>query len=604
MPFKLSLVQKALVLCAVPLLLELCLLGAVTFFLYESEREAARVEHAKLVIARGEDVVRALNDVGFAFIAYDAKSNGMFERRLEKDLKNLPLTFQQLHDVVADDPRYLSTVNNIQEQIQSAVTVLSKRKQTIAEGGHLDIMEALGLRQQLEGILADLGHIVEEERGAQQRDPEAAERFKTIAKVLLLCGAVISLLGLGVVAWFNANTTKRLGVLMDNSVRLAAGEKLSPRLPGNDEIAAIDKVFHHAVDALTEAARKERAMIDNAADVICSIGADGSFLAVSPAANKLLGYDPNELVGKQWKAIIPAEEVAKLSKFIEQIQQSGASGAIETKVRRRDGVLADMRWSAHWSPTDKSMFCVIYDITDRLEAERFKQQFINMISHDIRTPLTAVKSTLEVLVAGVYGPLSEKALSKVERAEGNLRHTIDLLNNLLDIEKMSTSRIELQVKPTAVRPMLQNCVSVVSQLAESRDVTIEVPATEHTIIIDEQRVSQVIINLVGNALKFSPTESKIKIELEKQPSRTIFYVRDQGPGIPAAQRARIFEQYQQLPESRRKSVEVLVGARTLGTGLGLSICKAIVEAHGGEIGVDSDGVHGSTFWFTIPDKNA
>jgi len=595
----LTLLQKALLYVAVPLLCELCLLTAVTWFLYMSEQEATEAEHAKVIIAKTEDVIQKFFDVGFAYVAYDVKTNDLFGTRLNDVMSELPQGLQELQDLVSNDPGQSSIVKQVRAKTATALNILETRKASIERGGHLDISEALGLRAQLDAIVHELDGIVEESRIAQKRDPQAAERLKAIAKVLLLLGAIIGLIALLLVARFNAGTTKRLSILMHNSVQLGAGTSLAPLLSGDDEIARIDRVFHHAVDALTEAARKERAMIDNAADVICSIGESGTFTSVSPAAIKLWGYDPTELVGKDWRMVITADHAVQFDRFIKNIRTTGSDDVLEIKLLRKDGALADMRWSAHWSASDHSLFCVVYDVTERLEAERFKQQFSNMISHDLRTPLTAVQSTLELLAANVYGPLSEKAVSKVSRAKGNLDHTIKLINNLLDLEKMNTSTMQMQIRKTALKPMLDRCAAAVSPIAESRDVTIDLPDTEIALDLDEQRISQVVINLLGNALKFSPKSSIIKVDIEIDASQMKLTVSDQGPGIAVDKRAQIFERFLQLP-STRKSVEIFVGAKIEGTGLGLAICKAIVEAHGGEIGVDGAAGGGSAFWFWIP----
>lgn len=478
--------QKAVVYVAVPLFVELCLLAAVTYFLYQSEAEAARVEHAKAVIAKSEDVVQLLYDVGVAYVVYDARSFPMFEERFTNVMQRIPAKFDELAELVKTEPQQMEKVENARVRTKKALAVLGMRKAQIAQGGHLDIWEAIGLRGELDRIVSELNGVIAEARRAQQRDPEASKRFKTIAEALLLCGGVIAVVALYVVAVFMAHTTRRLNVLMDNSARLGVGAQLAEPLSGNDEIAQIDRVFHNAVDELRE-------------------------------------------------------------------------------------------------------------------LEQFKEQLISMVSHDIRTPLTAVKSTLEALSAGLYGRLEEKAITKTQRAERNLNHTIELINSLLDLQKFTAvSRFDLKIKPTLVQQVLQNSVSVVGSLAESRDVEIVTPSADAVLDMDEQLILQVMINLLGNALKFSPRASTVRIDFELHSDCAKFLVIDQGPGVSPSYRDKIFQPYQQLESTRRKSVEVLVGARAMTTGLGLSICKSIIEAHGGKIGVDPATGGGSAFWFTIP----
>lgn len=485
--FQLSLVQKAMLYVAVPLLCELCLLAAVTYFLYQSEYQSERSEHAKAVIAQTEDLIHDLYDVGVAFVVFDAKTNRMFQRRLDHLKTQLPESIDSLEQLVRDEPQHVSIVRHVREETSAALGVIQAEENSILGGGHLDVMEALGLRKQLDEIVRELGTVLVDARHEQERDPQAAERLKTIVKILLLVGFVVAALALFLVARFNSKTARRLDVLMQNSILMGTGKKLAPPLSGYDEIAKIDHVFHGAVEA-------------------------------------------------------------------------------------------------------------------RQEAERFKQQFTNMVSHDLRTPLTAVGSTLELVSSGAYGELNEKGQTKIKRAEGSLRQTMELINNLLDLEKMNTATINLNVKSFPLNAMLERSLSSVQPIAESRSVDIVLPKTSLTIDADEQRLSQVVINLLGNALKFSPQNSVVTIFAVAESDATRITVQDQGPGVPEAYRERIFEHYQQLEENRRKSVEVLIGARSQTTGLGLAICKSIVEAHGGRIGVDSEPGKGSAFWFTIPNS--
>ncbi len=590
-PLHLTLFQKALILVAVPLTFELCLLGVVGWLLIQSEIEARQVDHSKAVIAKTTEVVQLLYDVGYAFVAYDAKTNEILGERLTAALSRTPKELKALEELVQDEPTHLSIVQNVTTETADNLRVLVARKKAIEAGGHLDLMEAFDMRQNLNEMVAKLDSMIKDER-AQQGDPEAANRLNSIVKLALLGGVITSILLAAIlVARFHQSTTRRLKVLMDNSIKIGAGAKLDAVLEGDDEIGQIDRVLHETADALLESQRKERAVIDNAVDVICTINAAGKFATVSPAAEKLWGYDPDSLIGRNWHEVVLEEDVDRSIDWAKMIR-TATETALENRVTRKDGTIADMRWSGHWSNADQALFCVAHDMSERLEVERFKQQFVAMISHDLRTPLSAVKSTLELLSAGALGTLTEKAQLKVNRAEDNLRHTMDLINNLLDLEKMESGRMELEIKPTALEPILERCVSAVSALADANTITIKLPATKTEVMADERRVSQLVINLLGNAIKFSPQKSEIKIDVEVIGLMVRVSVADQGPGIPAAQQEMIFERYRQTGTPETAKVE--------GTGLGLAICKAIVDAHRGAIGVDSEEGKGSTFWFCLP----
>lgn len=586
--FQFTLAHKVLVLVAVPLVFVFLMLVMVCILLEQAKNEARQADHSKSVIAKTNEVIESFNDVGYSFIVYDAATRPGFLESYLTSVKKLRTSLEELQVAVKDNPVHADIAKRANDGAEEALTILDKREKDITAGGNLVMSEALDLETEMKEIINDLNTIIMNERAVQEsRTTKSSETWLTVAFALTFAGLAGGLL----VAFLGyRGTARRLNVLMDNSVRLGSGDTLQ-QLPGNDEIAQIDQVLQDAANKLRDASRKERAVIDNSVDVICSIDAHGTFTAISPAAEKLWGYSPAEIIGRNWLELIHSDDAKRMIDWFDKLKKESTSFDGETDVRivRKNDISMDMRFSAHWSPEERLMFCVAHDITERLELERFKQQFIAMISHDLRTPLTAVKSTLELLGAGTWGDLSQKAQDKVSKAEDNLRHTIDLINNLIDLEKMQTGIIELRRSEVPLWNLLKRCVGVVAPLAESRSIELEVPETDIILNADEQKLSQIIINLLGNAVKFSPTESKVLIAVKRDKENVRITVTDRGPGIPPAMREKIFERYHQLPGA----------AKQQGSGLGLAICKAIVEAHGGTIGVDSTDGGGSSFWFTL-----
>jgi len=566
--------------------------------LSEADREANRTEHAKAVISKASGVSQFLSDLGYAYVMFDAKTSTLSASRFEDLLARTPLELDELADLVRDDARHTQVVADVRKRTFDAVETLKSQEKDITKGGHLDALTAMSLNSALKAIEADLNGIVEDERTIELRDPGAVQRLKTGARSLLVFGAFIGIVALITVARFYQASARRLDVLMDNGLRLGARVPLGDLLPGDDEIAHIDRVFHQAANSLAEAARKERAVVDNAVDVICSIDATGRFATVSAAAEKSWGYSPEELTGLPWKRLIWDEDIEWTAAWIDKMRASSVAGALENRIKRKDGTPVDMLWSAYWSNSDKSLFCVVHDISERVELERFKQQFVAMISHDLRTPLSAVYTTLELIGAGAYGQLSDLGNTRISRAEDNLRHTIDLINDLLDLEKMEAGRIELRIAEVSLLPLLQRCVAAVAALAESRSIEVELPEQDISLEADDGRIARVVINLLGNAIKFSPEHSSVKIGIETSPSAVKVTVADRGPGIPDSYKDFIFERYRQIPSEQKSGS----AAEPQGTGLGLAICKAIIDAHGGTIGVESRAGAGSTFWFTLPTR--
>ncbi len=545
------------------------------------------------MIAKTNHVVELFFDVGIAFLAYDASSNRFFERRYLQLSTQLPTEVEALKVLVKENSEHLAILNKVSAGTAEALDTLAAVKLRLDKGERLNLVHAFQLREKLNGMVDELNAIIKDEQASQKVNPDASDKLKALVKQLLAAGVVVSiLLALALVTVFHQGTARRLKTLVDNGVRLGKRETLTPLLEGDDEIAGLDRVIHDAKAALTEYARKERAVIENAVDVICSVDAASKFAAVSPASLQLWGYKPEELVGRNWIELVDEGDLDRSLKWAEKLRSGSQTGPVENKVKRKDGSLIDMAWSAHWSEAEQSMFCVAHDVTERKEVERFKQQFVAMVSHDLRTPLSAVQSTLSLLATGAWGGLSDRGQQKVATANTNIRESIELINDLLDLEKMEAGKLELQIAEAPLAPILQRSAEAISTLAETRQVQIKVPETDLVLLVDQGRISQVVMNLLGNAVKFSPDGGVVSVGVEMRPGWAEVRVSDQGPGVPEAYQQAIFERFRQVPGTEVQ--------RQPSTGLGLPICKAIVEAHGGSIGVDSQAGKGSTFWFLIP----
>jgi signal transduction histidine kinase len=225
-------------------------------------------------------------------------------------------------------------------------------------------------------------------------------------------------------------------------------------------------------------------------------------------------------------------------------------------------------------------------------AERYKQELLAIVSHDLRTPLTSISASLTLLGHESMGPLPERALNLVTVAERSATRLISLINDLLDFEKLEAGKLQLVRKNILVEELFERVDETLSDLASKSEISIEYLPTDLQVAVDGERIIQVLTNLVANALKFSPSNSTINMSAQKLDGCVEFKVADQGRGIPESEVGKIFERFHQV-----KKEDAQIGH---GSGLGLSICQKFVEAHGGTIGVTSVEGKGSTFWFRIP----
>lgn len=241
---------------------------------------------------------------------------------------------------------------------------------------------------------------------------------------------------------------------------------------------------------------------------------------------------------------------------------------------------------------------VFHEMVDELySAQKMKQYLLSMVSHDLRSPLTSVQGMLTMMAAGAFGELSEKARGRVAAAENELGRLIKMTNDLLDVERLASGKLEMHPEPVQASDILQAAVGSMQALADQHQVKLFSDSPEIELAADRERLIQVVINLLSNAIKYSPEGSTVLISASEVrdsagQDRVIFKVTDEGRGIPEEFIEKIFERFQQVEESD--------ATEKGGKGLGLAICKSIVDAHSGVLSVESEVGRGSTFWFSIP----
>jgi signal transduction histidine kinase len=240
------------------------------------------------------------------------------------------------------------------------------------------------------------------------------------------------------------------------------------------------------------------------------------------------------------------------------------------------------------------LFDEIQDKSRQLEeASKHKSQFLANMSHELRTPLNAILGYTELIIDGVYGETPEKARAVLQRVESNGRHLLGLINDVLDFSKIEAGQLKLALTEFSMKDVAYTVFSAVEPLAAKKKLNfkLDVPPDMPNGYGDERKLTQVLVNLVGNAIKFTDAgEISIKVAAASDSFRVA--VHDTGPGIALADQEKLFEEFQQADNSITKAKG--------GTGLGLAISRRIIEMHGGRLWVESSPGNGSVFTFTIP----
>jgi PAS domain S-box-containing protein len=236
------------------------------------------------------------------------------------------------------------------------------------------------------------------------------------------------------------------------------------------------------------------------------------------------------------------------------------------------------------------------DVTELKRIDRMKSEFVSTVSHELRTPLTSIRGSLGLISGGVAGQLPEAVKTLVGIAKSNCERLIRLINDILDIEKIESGKMNLDLQVIELKPLLEQALAANEGYGAAKNVSLNLQFSddgELMVRADSDRLTQVVTNLLSNAMKFSPVDGVVEIHVACSESRVRVEVRDRGPGIPEEFRKRIFQKFSQADSSdtRQKG----------GTGLGLNISRAIIERLGGSIGFETRTGAGTTFFFELPE---
>jgi signal transduction histidine kinase len=224
--------------------------------------------------------------------------------------------------------------------------------------------------------------------------------------------------------------------------------------------------------------------------------------------------------------------------------------------------------------------------------EELRDNLVHMIVHDLRNPLTGISGFLDLTLALEKETLTEDGLEYLQTAKRSTKAVIDMVNAVLDVSKIEAGEMKLHLVECDLVRIAADLMSGMQSLKEAREMILNAPPVPVTVVADKDLILRVIQNLLGNALKFTPSDGWIRLGIEPDENRVCVRVWDNGPGIPPEYRERIFEKFGQ--------VEARANRQKHSTGLGLTFCKLAVEAHGGSVGVESEVDKGSTFWFVLP----
>ena len=340
-----------------------------------------------------------------------------------------------------------------------------------------------------------------------------------------------------------------------------------------------------------------RRLFETAQDGILILDAQtGEITDANPFLLKMLGYHLQDVKGKRLWEIGLFKDSAASQQAFHELQDKGYIRYEDLPLQTKDGQPMAVEFVSNVYSIDgeKVIQCNIRDITERKKLEQLKDEFVGMVSHELKNPLTIIIGALSV--ANSEGITSSDARELLKDAIQGAQSLNDIVDNLLEISRYQSNRLAINREPVVIRQIAEGLIQSSTPKSVKHTFILDVPETITTVKADPVRITRVISNLVDNAIKYSPEGGEIKISVRRENDHILVEVSDHGIGISVDDQAKLFQSFQRLEVYSKYLIQ--------GVGLGLRVCKILVESHGGKIWVESELGKGSTFFFTIPINNA
>lgn len=353
--------------------------------------------------------------------------------------------------------------------------------------------------------------------------------------------------------------------------------------------------------SLNDSSTRIQTILDTVVDGIITINDHGIIETLNPASERIFGYKAAEMIGHNVNMLMPEPYHSEHNSYLHNFITSGEKKIIgigrEVIGRRNDGTTFPMDLAvSEMKLGGKQKFTgIVRDITERRQVERMKSEFVSTVSHELRTPLTSIRGALGLVIGKFASGLPDKALQLLETANRNSERLTILINDILDLEKIESGRLEFEFKGLDLVAIAHQAIMANEGYGQQHEVNLQlVDAPDRAIVWgDEHRLLQVFANLISNAVKYSPARGLVEVSVSRRDSHFRVSVRNYGRSIPAEFRNRIFQRFAQADSSDTREKG--------GTGLGLSITKAIVERHSGNIDFNSEEGACTEFFFDLPE---
>jgi len=594
----LKLAPQLLVLVTIPMVVQLGLLVWLSQLQKHAELEAERAAHATLVSRAMQKLQKdltavAADNIGERPLRKHKVSNFEFAQEFE----TIEHDYQEVEGLLSDDPKFLNVLHESKAATAQARNLFQAVRDSYERAPDTEVKVRKRIFDRLRPfagqILSDnllnFGHDFD---SLANQESQVQTMMRQRTRDAVLTGLGLNFLLLGVLALFViVRISGRLKTMSKNTQLFASGQPLLKEVGGGDELGELDSSFHSMASALEQSMHRERVVVENALDMILTIDSHGRILTANRACQTILGVPSEDLFGVYIVELIESTDVLQAQDFFDTLRKKSNEGTIQLRMKWKNQPEFHSLWSARFDPTEQSIFCVIHDINERMQAEQLRQEVVAMVSHDLRSPLGTIQNAMEMLEEGFLGTLNERGTKITAATQISVQRMLDLVNDLLDIEKIKSGMMPCEFEEIEIASVIKDAVEPQREWALGRGVTIEYQSVDATISGDQKKLVRVVSNLLGNALKFAPKETCVSLAAVRRDNGVEVSVSDRGQGIPTEMLTSIFDRYRQVS-----------GGSAGGSGLGLTICKSFIDLHHGKIWAESTIGKGSTFKFFIPQE--
>jgi PAS domain S-box-containing protein len=631
---RVSLRGKSVAVLAIPL----AALFAALALVYFAEGDATNADR---MATRFYDTRAALAGLRSSLVDAEAAINGYLAARqdyfltaFERSRQSVDQSLNDLTRLAGGSTGEAPQLIEIRRRAGEEIALLDERRESKDAG-----RGALEARQKtlLGGLQGDIDRFAEEQErrfmaARQVRDVQRQRLIRTV----MACGVLGPLGALFMHLIVTGRMVRRIQAVEENARRLAHGLPLDPFPPGTDEIAALARQLDDAAYLLRERERevleseaRYRALFDRAPIAFEETDREGVVRRFNQAVCSLLRRSPDQLVGRHaWDFVAPDQQEAFRAAMLERLATGAEASPFACDYILQDGsaITVEVRESLVRNNRGEitGMVRSLLDVTERnlaevaarkvaqyamelrnkneqlaraLEAARSateaKSRFLASVSHELRTPLNGIIGFSELMHDGKLGPVTEEHKEVLGDILTSARHLLQLINDVLDLSKVEAGRMEFRPEPSRLETLVGEVCDVMRPLAEKKRIGLSVEtAAGLNAVIDTSKFKQVLYNYVSNAVKFTPQGGKVVVRVTREANSWFrLEVEDTGVGIAPQEIARLFQEFQQLPNNRNADQ---------GTGLGLALTRHIVEAQGGSVAVRSVPGSGSVFSAVLP----